>query len=127
MGPNSRNGYADAATNGILNGDHGKPDVSTTSFESTKSESPIECRTLAISKSEDDPQVRKKYRPFILDDEAEYDWINDLELDAVMDMADRELQEKNPRLKVLVLYGSLRRRSVSELSVINDYHGGWLL
>lgn len=109
----SRNDHADAATNGIPNGDHSRPEVPTTSVENAKSESPVQFRTLAISKGEDDPQVRKKYRPFILDDEAEYDWVNDLELNAVMDMAERDLQQTKQRLRVLVLYGSLRRRSVS--------------
>lgn len=116
----STNGYAEAATNGNLSVDHSKQEVSTISFKNNKPESTNECRTLAIPQSEDDPEIRKQYRPFILDEEAGNDWVNDLELDAVMEMADRDIQETNERLKVLVLYGSLRRRSVSRV-----FHHGW--
>ena len=112
MGRQSTNGYAEAVTNGNPNGDHPKLEAPFTSFKNAGSQSTIGCRTLAIPQSQDDPQVWKKYRPFILDEEPENDWINDLELDAVMNMAERDLQETRQRLKVLVLYGSLRRRSV---------------
>ncbi|KAI2869585.1 hypothetical protein CBS63078_9178 [Aspergillus niger] len=70
--------------------------------------------SLAIPKSEDDAEIRQKYRPFILDDAAE-DWVSALELTTAMDLAAQELQKSNSRLKVLVLYGSLRRRSYSRL------------
>lgn len=116
----STNGYADAATNGDLNVDHSKPEVSTISFKNSKPESTTDCRTLAIPQSEDNPEVRRRYRPFILDEEAGNDWVNALGLDAVMDMADRDLLETKQRLKMLVLYGSLRRRSVSR-----NFHHGW--
>lgn len=71
-------------------------------------------RTLAMSESEDDPAIRQKYRPFILTDATE-DWVSNLELTTVLDMAENNLRNTNERLKVLVLYGSLRRRSYSRL------------
>ncbi|KAJ6016295.1 arsenic resistance protein ArsH [Penicillium herquei] len=70
--------------------------------------------SLAIPQTEDDAEIRQKYRPFILDDAAE-DWISTLELTTAMDLAAQELKKSNNRLKVLVLYGSLRRRSYSRL------------
>ncbi|CAG7996142.1 unnamed protein product [Penicillium salamii] len=78
-------------------------------------ESPASYRTLALSPSEDSPDIRQKYRPFILDNEAPEDWINNLELNSAVDMAEVNLRATNERLKVLVLYGSLRRRSYSRL------------
>lgn len=74
----------------------------------------FEPSSLAIPQSADDAEIRQKYRPFILDDAAE-DWVSTLELTTAMDLAARELQKSNNRLKVLVLYGSLRRRSYSRL------------
>ncbi|KAL3480951.1 flavoprotein-like protein [Aspergillus californicus] len=77
--------------------------------------------TLAIPSNTDDPEVRAKYRPFILDNEpqnqtdAEPDWISPLDLSSVLQMSAQNLSETNNRLKVLVLYGSLRRRSYSKL------------
>ncbi|KIW09099.1 arsenical resistance protein ArsH [Verruconis gallopava] len=74
-------------------------------------------RSLAIREVDDDPIVRKTYRPFLLPDEvADNDWIAKLELSTVLRMAEQHLEEAgNDRLKVLVLYGSLRRRSYSRL------------
>lgn len=73
-------------------------------------------RSLALSASEDNPSLREKYRPFILPEDAgEPDWVNNLELDTVLDIAENNLRLTNERLKVLVLYGSLRRRSYSRL------------
>lgn len=71
--------------------------------------------SLAISESEDDANIRHKYRPFLLDDGASDDWVNKLELTIAMEMAAQELRQSNNRLKVLVLYGSLRQRSYSRL------------
>ena len=70
--------------------------------------------SLAIPQNEDDAEIRQKYRPFILNDVAE-DWVSALELTTAMDLAAQELQKPSSRLKVLVLYGSLRRRSYSRL------------
>ena len=71
--------------------------------------------SLAISENEDNADIRQKYRPFILKDGAAEDWVSTLELTTALDMAAKELQKSNNRLKVLVLYGSLRRRSYSRL------------
>jgi hypothetical protein len=70
--------------------------------------------SLAIAEREDDIEIWQKYRPFILEDNTLEDWVSTLEL-TVMDMAAQELRKSNNRLKVLVLYGSLRRRSYSRL------------
>ncbi|EED12223.1 arsenic resistance protein ArsH [Talaromyces stipitatus ATCC 10500] len=70
--------------------------------------------SLAIPETEDDMDIRRKYRPFIRDD-AEDDWVSALELTRVLDMAENNLRLTNKRLKILVLYGSLRRRSYSKL------------
>lgn len=76
---------------------------------------------LNISKLVDDAAIRNKYRPFLLDERvATSDWISKLELDVVEDMVRADLAGKNgERLRVLVLYGSLRSRCVM-LFYIND-------
>lgn len=74
-----------------------------------------EYRSLALRPSEDDPNIRIKHRPFILSDDASDDWVNKLELSTAMAMAETNLRLTNQRLRVLVLYGSLRRRSYSRL------------
>ncbi|KAL4912997.1 flavoprotein-like protein [Aspergillus aurantiobrunneus] len=70
-------------------------------------------QSLAIPEPEDDIGLRQKYRPFLLNNDS--DWVSKLELTTVLDMAERNLKETGRRLKVLVLYGSLRRRSYSRL------------
>ncbi len=68
-------------------------------------------RSLAIRECDDEPGIREKYRPFLLgkeDDKA--DWVDDLELDTVIELAAENMQKTGERLKVLVLYGSLRQR-----------------
>lgn len=74
-------------------------------------------QSLALRANEDDPTIRQKYRPFLLESTAssEPDWIDNLELNTALDIAQRNLQSTDERLKVLVLYGSLRRRSYSRL------------
>ena len=69
-------------------------------------------RSLAISEAEDDANVRSKYRPFLQrEDVARSDWIAQLELSPVLKMVEADLaQSGNDRLKVLVLFGSLRSR-----------------
>ncbi|CBY00878.1 similar to arsenical resistance protein ArsH [Plenodomus lingam JN3] len=61
--------------------------------------------------------MRTTYRPFLLDHtNAEDDWISQLELSTVLKMVDLNvLKRGEDRLKVLVLYGSLRERSYSRL------------
>ncbi|KAE8324719.1 flavo protein-like protein [Aspergillus sergii] len=72
-------------------------------------------QSLALSESEDDPAIRQKYRPFILSNTSEKDWVSDLELTTALKLAENNLKNTNQRLKVLVLYGSLRKRSYSRL------------
>lgn len=68
-------------------------------------------RSLAIPAAEDEVGVRTNYRPFLLDPVvAEDDWVAKLELATVTEMAQRDLIKTGSRLKVLVLYGSLRQR-----------------
>jgi arsenic resistance protein ArsH len=70
-----------------------------------------QCPQLAISEVDDDPAIRTKYRPFLLDAEVEAtDWISQLELETAITMAEENLARTQSRLKVLVLYGSLRKR-----------------
>ncbi|KAJ6083914.1 hypothetical protein N7486_010714 [Penicillium sp. IBT 16267x] len=74
-------------------------------------------RSLALSSFEDDTDTRQKYRPFILDNDANAneDWVNNLDLTTALNMAEHDLQNTKERLRILVLYGSLRRRSYSRL------------
>jgi arsenic resistance protein ArsH len=67
---------------------------------------------LQISEEIDDAAIRSKYRPFLLDQRvAESDWISKLELDTVEEMVQADLEANNgERLRVLVIYGSLRAR-----------------
>ena len=67
-------------------------------------------RTLAIAASEDDSQIRQAYRPFLLNPQARSsDWVATLELSTVIKLVEEELSKSGgDRLKVLVLYGSLR-------------------
>jgi len=71
----------------------------------------VQCPQLAIAESDDEAEIRAKYRPFLLDPEVEStDWISQLELETAIGMAEADLLKTNSRLKVLVLYGSLRKR-----------------
>ena len=65
----------------------------------------VSYRSLALTPSEDNPDIRQKYRPFILDNNATEDWVNNLDLTTAADMAEQNLRATNERLKVLVLYG----------------------
>ncbi|GAA6020839.1 hypothetical protein JCM10207_001675 [Rhodosporidiobolus poonsookiae] len=59
-------------------------------------------------------EIKARYRPFLATKNAadEADWVDDLELDTV-----QELAQRFPRpVRVLVLYGSLRERSFSRLT-----------
>ena len=68
-------------------------------------------RSLAIPAEDDEIETRTNYRPFLLDTAvAEQDWIARLELATVTEMAQRDFIKTGSRLKVLVLYGSLRQR-----------------
>ena len=63
-------------------------------------------RSLAIPVS-----VHSRYRPFLLPDKIQYDdWVSRLELATVTEMAYNDFKLTGARIKVLVLYGSLRQR-----------------
>jgi arsenic resistance protein ArsH len=74
-------------------------------------------RTLAISKLEDDASIRAKFRPFLQHHDVDaQDWVAKLELSTALKMAEADMQQNGgDRLKVLVLYGSMRSRSYSRL------------
>jgi len=68
-------------------------------------------KSLAISEAEDDPEIREQYRPFLLPENiANSDWVSQLELATVTKMAEADLARTEERLKILMLYGSLRTR-----------------
>jgi arsenical resistance protein ArsH len=68
-------------------------------------------RTLAIPVQSEDPDFRKRYRPFVSEDSAQNtDWVSRLELATVTKMAEEDIKKTGQRLRVLVLYGSLRKR-----------------
>lgn len=69
-------------------------------------------RSIAIDEQQDDPAIRQGYRPFLsFQDVAENDWVAKLELSTALKLSEQHLRETgNNRVKVLVLYGSLRER-----------------
>ena len=68
-------------------------------------------RSLSIPACVDDAIIRSKYRPFLLPDTIGHeDWVSQLELATVTEMAHNDLKLTGERIKVLVLYGSLRQR-----------------
>ncbi|KAF2744539.1 arsenate resistance ArsH [Sporormia fimetaria CBS 119925] len=96
-------------------------DLNNTAAERTRTEieiDPAYHRTsFAIPASEDDASIRETYRPFLLPDtHSNNDWISHLELSTTLKMVESQiLKTSSDRLKVLVLYGSLRQRSYSRL------------
>ncbi|KAF2226114.1 flavo protein-like protein, partial [Elsinoe ampelina] len=72
---------------------------------------------IALDASSDEPELREKYRPFLLPAEhSAKDWISELELSTTLQMVDDHVIKKGAeRLKILVLYGSMRERSYSRL------------
>lgn len=68
----------------------------------------------AIPACQDETCVRKTYRPFLLDNaHSDQDWVAQLELSTALKMVDLQILRSNSycdRLKVLVLYGSMRKR-----------------
>ncbi|KIW11143.1 arsenical resistance protein ArsH [Exophiala spinifera] len=68
-------------------------------------------RFLSISADMDEPTIRSKYRPFLLPDTVQLqDWISRLELATVTELVYNDLRVTGERIKVLILYGSLRQR-----------------
>ncbi|KAI5206424.1 arsenate resistance ArsH [Aureobasidium subglaciale] len=74
-------------------------------------------KTLAIPEIDDDAVIRSKYRPFISSPEvASSDWISKSELSTALKLSESDMEKTGgDRLKILVLYGSLRERSYSRL------------
>jgi hypothetical protein len=61
--------------------------------------------------SSEDVTINLKYRPFLLDESiTKSDWISQLKLARVMEMAQRDHGNTGKQLRILVLYGSLRER-----------------
>lgn len=84
----------------------------------------LEHHPLDIKEFDDEPGIREKYRPFLLDKEDnKADWVDDLELDTVTKMAAENMQRTGERLKVLVLYGSLRQRLANRCGIgrVSDF------
>jgi arsenical resistance protein ArsH len=68
-------------------------------------------RTLAIPAKTEDPDFRQRYRPFMSEESSQNtDWVSRLELATVTKMAEEDIKRTGQRLRVLVLYGSLRTR-----------------
>lgn len=67
--------------------------------------------SLAIPEETDDAQIRRTYRPFLMNlSKPNTDWVNRLELAKVTQMSHESIESTGERLKILVLYGSLRAR-----------------
>ena len=71
-------------------------------------------QSFAISKENDDPDVRQRYRPFLLGETHEVvDWVAELELSTTLKMVEsRVINPRQDKLRILVLYGSMRSRLV---------------
>ena len=107
---------ANMATKATVNGDLNNTEV----LRKTKEFLPDATytgRTLAVSEDQDDTAIRTKYRPFLhSEDVAKNDWVAKLELSTALKMVESDLGSTGgDRLKVLVLYGSMRQRSFSRL------------
>ncbi|KAH8747622.1 flavoprotein-like protein [Diaporthe sp. PMI_573] len=77
-------------------------------------------RSLAICAPDDDKSVRDHYRPFLISEslsgDTAADWVAQLELSTTLKMVETEILARGlDRLRILVLYGSLRSRSYSRL------------
>lgn len=71
-------------------------------------------RSLAIPPSAGGDELGQRYRPFLLSPSVTNgDWVSRLELGTVTRMAYEDMEKTGERLRVLVLYGSLRKRYVS--------------
>ncbi|POR31065.1 Uncharacterized protein TPAR_08733 [Tolypocladium paradoxum] len=69
-------------------------------------------KSLAIGPDEDDCRIRELYRPFLLPDvDATNDWVAQQELSTVLKMVESQILDKQgDRLRIPILYGSLRSR-----------------
>lgn len=86
-------------------------------------------RSLAIASIDDDAAIRSRYRPFLQHpDVAATDWISQLELSTALRLSEADLHRTSgERLRVLVLYGSLRGRSYSRLLAFESARVLWRL
>ena len=97
--------FAPSSQGGLNHTSVGRP------FVTIEAGAELENRSLSIRECDDDPGIRERYRPFLLDKEDnKADWVDDLELGTVTTMAAENMQRTGHRLKVLVLFGSLRQR-----------------
>ena len=79
--------------------------------EEIRANSDFAHQSLAMPIEEDESETANKYRPFLHNRAvAAEDWVSKLELATVTEMAHDDIAKTGQRLKVLVLYGSLRRR-----------------
>ena len=91
-------------------------DLNNTAAERVRAEIAVDAAyhglSLAIPASEDDVEIRKKYRPFLMDaEDAGQDWIAQLELSTALRMVDTQILKRGEdRLRVVVLHGSMRQR-----------------
>lgn len=71
-------------------------------------------QSFAISSENDDLEACKRYRPFLLDETHEAaDWVAELELSTTLKLVESNIiNPGQDRLRILVLYGSIRSRSV---------------
>jgi arsenic resistance protein ArsH len=71
-------------------------------------------KSFAIPARNDDLDVRKRYRPFLLDEAHEaVDWVAELELSTTLQLVESNIiNPGQDRLRILVLYGSMRSRLV---------------
>ena len=87
-------------------------------YVTIKASTVIDRRSLSIRECDDDPSIRKRYRPYLLEKDGNTaDWVDDLELGTVTTMAAEYMQRIGERMKVLVLFGSLRQRLANDLVV----------
>lgn len=77
----------------------------------------------ALPANEDDESIRSTLRPFLLpEDVTANDWISKLELSTALKMSEADFERTGgDRLKVMVLYGSLRSRYISPQSSRQRY------
>ncbi|THZ13158.1 arsenate resistance ArsH, partial [Aureobasidium pullulans] len=74
-------------------------------------------KSLAIKEQDDNTGIRTRYRPFITSPEVtSSDWIAKSELSTALKISEADMEATGGnRVKILVLYGSLRERSYSRL------------
>lgn len=73
-------------------------------------------QSFAITSENDDAEIRGRYRPFLQPSAEKDDWVSHLELSTALSMVDKNIIQNNtPRLRILVIVGSLRSRSYSKL------------